>query len=283
MTIPAGTVDPRTIPADMDPATVAEIDARLDGVERDHGVCIAFAIESGSRAWGFPSPDSDYDCRFVYVRPATSYMALYPERDVIETPNTRELDVNGWDLAKAVKLLVTGNAVIVEWLMSPIVYRAMPGVRRAFLDFAADAGERRAFAMHYLHLARRQLPLIVDNPRAAPLKKIFYVLRPALALRWLRLHPDAAVAPMIFLALCEGADLSPNLQQEISHLLAKKSVTRELGLGQVPAPVSAIIDDELTRAEADHPPAARDPATAQARAELFFAGLVRHVYPPSME
>jgi uncharacterized protein len=265
----------RSISPDMNPAAVAEIDARLDGVEREHGVRIGFAIESGSRAWGFPSPDSDYDCRFVYVRSAGDYMALYPARDVIETPMTPVLDVNGWDLQKALKLLVAGNAVIVEWLTSPIVYRADAGFRQRFLALAHDIGERRAFAMHYLHLARRQLPLITDDPQNAPLKKIFYVLRPALALRWLRCHPGEPLAPMHFPTLCEGADLTAGLRDDIAELLAKKAVTRELGTGPVPASIHETILTELGRAEADHPPFVSDRAPAEAKAQSFFLEAVR--------
>lgn len=83
---------------------------------------IPWAIESGSRAWGFPSPDSDYDCRFIFVRPRDHYLALWPARDVIETPLDTTFDVNGWDLAKAVRLIAKGNATAIEWLRSSIVY-----------------------------------------------------------------------------------------------------------------------------------------------------------------
>src|SRR6187399_351008 len=109
----------RVLPADFDPVVVAEIDARLAAVERDEQVRIPIAIESGSRAWGFPSPDSDYDCRFVYVRRPDAYLSPWVPRDVIETPLVGDLDVNGWDLGKALKLMLKGNAVILEWLRSP--------------------------------------------------------------------------------------------------------------------------------------------------------------------
>ncbi|MEU4811029.1 nucleotidyltransferase domain-containing protein [Nocardia fluminea] len=179
----------RTVPESMDPAVVAAIDAELDRVAAEHNVSIRLAIESGSRAWGFPSPDSDYDCRFVYVAGLDTYLSPWRTRDVIETPLIGLLDVNGWDLAKALRLLVAGNAVLVEWLMPPIVYRG-DGAFRTRLREVAD---RDRIARHYLHLGARQWALFERN---GGLKKVFYALRPAMALRWLREHPGAAVAPM---------------------------------------------------------------------------------------
>src|ERR1043165_8193851 len=119
----------RTIPQSMDRAAVALIDARLDDVRSQHNVQMLLAIESGSRAWGFPSPDSDYDCRFLYVRSAEQYLSPWVKRDVIETPLDAVLDVNGWDWGKAIKLVLKGNAVVIEWLQSPIVYRGDAGFR----------------------------------------------------------------------------------------------------------------------------------------------------------
>eukprot|EP01035_Chromulina_nebulosa_P036120 gene36119-biopygen23716 len=93
----------RSIPADFAADEVGAIDARLDVVVRDERVAIPLAIESGSRAWGFASPDSDYDCRFLYLRRRSDYLALWAPRDVIETPLDGLLDVNGWDVAKALR------------------------------------------------------------------------------------------------------------------------------------------------------------------------------------
>ena len=104
----------RTLPASFDPATVALIDARLDAI-RTKPVSLCHVIESGSRAWGFPSPDSDYDCRFIYVRPLNDYLSPWERRDVIETPLDGDLDVNGWDLAKAMRLMLKGNGIYDLW------------------------------------------------------------------------------------------------------------------------------------------------------------------------
>ena len=111
----------RCIPADFSASTVEAIDDRLTSVETEHQVRVALAIESDSRAWGFPSPDSDYDCRFIFIRPIEHHLSPWVRRDVIETPLDAVLDVNGWELGKALKLLLKGNAVIIEWLRSPIV------------------------------------------------------------------------------------------------------------------------------------------------------------------
>src|SRR5579875_199282 len=105
----------RVIPQTLAPEIVSNIDGQLADVERREQVQILWAIESGSRAWGFPSPDSDYDCRFVYSRPVDRYLSPWLPRDVLELPPDRIFDVNGWDLRKAVQLLVKGHATVGEW------------------------------------------------------------------------------------------------------------------------------------------------------------------------
>lgn len=260
----------RNIPPEMDAGTVAEIDARLDEVERAERVRILLAIESGSRAWGFPSPDSDYDCRFVYVRTTEDYLSLFPKRDVIETEMTTVLDVNGWDLAKALKLMLNGNAVIIEWLTSPIFYRGDNTFRREFLDFAGVSASRQRIAQHYIHLGRNVIENKLGDLDDVPLKKVFYALRPAIALRWLRLNESARLAPMNFQELCRGADLPPDLSRLIADLLARKAVTRELGRGPLPAAIREAIYRELETAETTFSERApRDESDAE-RADAFF-------------
>ncbi len=237
----------RAIPNEMDPAAVAGVDVRLDEIVREHGVHIALAVESGSRAWGFPSPDSDYDGRFLFVRPADQHLTLWPRRNVIETPLDGELDVGGWELGKALKLLLGGNAVIIEWLTSPIVYRGVPWVRDELLAFAMRAADRGRIASHYLHLGRRQRAVWAERGDAS-IKKVFYTLRPAVALRWLRLHPESAVAPMHFPTLLAEAEPPPEVAALTTELIARKAVTRELGTGVMPEALLAFIDAEFKAA-----------------------------------
>ncbi|MFZ5674009.1 MAG: DNA polymerase beta superfamily protein [Pseudomonadota bacterium] len=266
----------RNIGAGMDEAVVARIEARLADIRRDHRVAIPLAIESGSRAWGFPSPDSDYDCRFVFVRPLDHYLSLWQRRDVIETPMDGILDVNGWDLGKALKLLLKGNAVIIEWLQSPIAYGVDADFRREFLDLARKATDRRLVARHYLHLGEHQRRVHFGDDSIVALKKIFYALRPAAALRWLRHHPDEAVAPMHFPTLLTGCEAPAPVIGIIEDLLARKAVTRELGTGPLPAPVLAFIDQEFEEAQKAFPRAERDiRPESRDRAEAFFQMMVR--------
>ncbi|WP_297258225.1 nucleotidyltransferase domain-containing protein [Chelatococcus sp.] len=238
----------RFIPASMDASTVALIDARLAAIRRDHAVTVPLAIESGSRAWGFPSPDSDYDCRFVFIRPIDRYLTPWPDRDVIETPIEGDLDVNGWDLGKALTLMLKGNAVISEWLTSPIVYGADPWFRDTFLALARRLARRELIGRHYLHLGERQRRTYFGDGKEVALKKIFYALRPAIALRWLQRHPGAAVPPMHFPTLIAEGEPPAELAALVGDLLARKAITRELGVGPVPEPIAAFIDREFEAA-----------------------------------
>lgn len=235
----------RSLPFSFAPETVAAIDARLDAVCAEHGVAIPLAIESGSRAWGFPSPDSDYDCRFVFVRPVDQHLTPWPLRDVIETPLEGDLDVNGWELGKALKLLLRGNAVIIEWLRSPYVYRGEPWFRDALLDFAGRFADRALIARHYLHLGERQRRVHFGDGKLVPQKKIFYALRPAATLRWLRLHPDRSVAPMHFPTLMAECDPPADVAEVTADLIARKAITHELGAEPLPSPIAAFIDAEF--------------------------------------
>ncbi|MDQ1126778.1 putative nucleotidyltransferase [Microbacterium sp. SORGH_AS 505] len=260
----------RAIPADLDPDVVAEIDRRLAAVSRDHDVEIPWAIESGSRAWGFPSPDSDYDCRFIFVRPREQYLTLWPERDVIETPLDAVFDVNGWDLAKSVKLIAKGNATAIEWLRSPIVYTGDPAFRDGLLDLADRIVERGAVGRHYLHVARQQ------RAGKPTLKRFFYVLRPAAALRWLEVHPAQAVPPMDLPTLIEEGDLDDDVRTAVHDLIAQKAQTRELGAGTPPATLDRFVTAQLDRAEVYEDAAPeRDGALVRSLADEYFLSLVR--------
>lgn len=240
----------RAVPDGFDEAAVANIDERLAAIEREHKVRIVLAVESGSRAWGFPSPDSDYDCRFIFIRRLNEYLSPWQRRDVVEVPLEGVLDINGWELGKALKLALKGNAVVIEWLQSPTVYGGDAAVKSDLLDFAISFADRDAIARHYLHLGERQRNTYFREGKEVELKKLFYALRPAAALRWLRVNGAAALAPMHFPTLIRECD-PPREVLEISlDLIKQKAKTRELGAAPLPASISSFVDQEFETARA---------------------------------
>ena len=239
----------RTVPENFDSQAVAEIDLRLTSLAADHNVSIIWAIESGSRAWGFPSPDSDYDGRFIYVRSLDQYLSPWQPRDVIEMPIEGDMDVNGWDLGKAIKLMLRGNAVVVEWLQSPIVYRGNQKFRDDMLQLAETCADRLNSMRHYFHLGTQQWQRFLALGNEAPAKKLFYAARPALCLRWLRVHPYRNVPPMHFQTLLQEAETPILIIQNFERLVQAKAASRELGKTDNSLDVKAFIDTEYELAK----------------------------------
>lgn len=261
----------RSIAPGMALDVVADIDRRLDAIREQNSVAIPIAVESGSRAWGFPSPDSDYDCRFLFVRRLDDYLSPWARRDVIETPLEDVFDVNGWELGKALKLMLKGNAVILEWLTSPIVYCGSSSFRACFLELAHRYADRTLIGRHYLHLGQRQRRTYFSDIKNVAQKKVFYALRPAAALRWLRGHPDRAVPPMHFPTLMAEIGLPLEVREIVDGLLLRKAASRELGFSTVPRPILDLIDSEFLLAQdAFGGGRINAPTEAHAEAEVFF-------------
>ena len=130
------------------------IDQQIKTIEENNQVRVLFACESGSRAWGFGSSDSDYDVRFIYAQPLNNYLSVRERKDTIELPVNRELDVNGWDIRKALQLFLKSNAPLYEWLQSPIVYRACTNFAMELKELMPSYFSHRAGCHHYLSMAR---------------------------------------------------------------------------------------------------------------------------------
>ena len=199
------------------------ITEKLAQIEREEDVEILHAVESGSRAWGFPSPDSDYDVRFVYVRKPEYYLKLEKTRDVIELPINDMLDINGWDLNKTLRLLHGSNPTLFEWMSSPIVYRKTDFIDRLepILDsyFSCKSGLH-----HYLSMAEGNYRDYLKSDMVK-IKKYFYVLRPVLACKWI-LHKQTK-PPMLFRTLMES-ELEASLKPVVEHLLDIKMNAPEI-------------------------------------------------------
>lgn len=213
----------------------------LDEIERAFDVKILYACESGSRGWGFASTDSDYDVRFIYVHKAEWYLKVDPSRDVIERPLDDELDISGWELRKALGLLKRSNPTLLEWLNSPIVYRAdevfIVELRKLAVEYFSDLRGR----YHYLSMAKKNFRGYLKGDTVR-LKKYFYVLRPLLAVKWI--DERKSVPPMPFSQLLAILD-DRELLAEIGHLLEVKRQYPESKFGSRLARIHRFIEQEL--------------------------------------
>lgn len=197
--------------------------SKLDEIENRENVKILLAVESGSRAWGFASPDSDYDVCFIYVRPKEDYLRLEKARDVIELPIEGELDINGWDLDKTLRLLRASNPTLFEWFSSPIVYRETAFAQEFRSIMQRYFSSKRGLS-HYLSMASSNYREYLKG-NMVKAKKYFYVLRPVLACRWIL--DKGSPPPMLFSELME-AELNPVLLPDVNRLLDLKMNAPEI-------------------------------------------------------
>jgi predicted nucleotidyltransferase len=159
------------------------IKLQLKELENKHTIHILFACESGSRAWGFPSPDSDYDARFIYIHPQDWYLSIHEERDVIELPINKDLDINGWELRKVLRLLIKRNAILFEWIQSPIIYSNDQEFMKELSKMAHLCFSPIAAMHHYLSSAKKYYEECTSHE--VKLKKYLYCLRCTLAAAWI--------------------------------------------------------------------------------------------------
>jgi predicted nucleotidyltransferase len=230
----------------------AIIKNKLAEIEAVHGVRILYACESGSRAWGFPSPDSDYDVRFIYVHSQEQYLRIDELRDVIELPINEVLDINGWELRKALRLFRKSNGPIFEWLQSPIIYQRDSSFHQHLLEVMPSHFNKRAMMHHYLSMTNTVMKEDLSGDELK-LKKYFYVLRPLLACLWMITYNQ--VPPMEFDRLREL--LSPDLNDLVDELLAQKLQVNESHKIKPLAPLHHWLREQLKNCEAQVPEATK--------------------------
>lgn len=229
----------------MQTAVHDQILRRLERAEAEHGVRILYACESGSRAWGFASPDSDYDVRFIYARDRNWYLSFDVERcrDVIEYPIVDDIDCGGWDARKALYLFTRTNGALLEWLHSPITYLERGCFAKDLRRLAPRSFNTTALCYHYSHMARGNAREYLFNDKVR-LKKYFYVLRPLLAIRYI--EHGKGIPPVRFEELVEA--VAPDgIRASIAALLSLKRNTEELGLGEPIPEIGEFIESELDR------------------------------------
>lgn len=208
----------------------SEVQTHLSEIERQHNVTVIQAIESGSRAWGFPSPDSDYDVRFVYAHPKDWYISLYDKRDVIELPINAELDIAGWDLRKALQLANNANAVIQEWVTSPIVYK-QSAQHSTLADLVSRAFNPLGSYHHYRSMAKKAY-FDIQNSDKKKLKRFFYFARATLSAKWIA--EKQSMPDIVFINVLRDLFNNTEIVQDVTDLITQKSRESERSSLEVP-------------------------------------------------
>ena len=254
------------------------IEEKLKEIEQREKVRILHCVESGSRAWGFASPDSDYDVRFVYVRTVQDYLRLDRSRDVIQWQLDDTLDINGWDLKKLLQLMHKSNPTVFEWDCSPIVYKTTEGWEK-LRPLINEAFMARHGLYHYLSMAEGNYREYLRGDTVR-LKKYFYVLRPLLACRWILKY--GTPPPMAFDSLAADS-LPPELMPEVERLLAMKRASSEMAGGARVQKLNDYIEEgvDQIRSAIDALPA--DEPVSWEKLNEMFIGLVGEYAPQRIQ
>ncbi|HAR72447.1 MAG TPA: nucleotidyltransferase domain-containing protein [Flavobacteriaceae bacterium] len=184
---------------------------KLKEIEDKYNVKILFAVESGSRAWGFPSTDSDYDVRFIYKRKIDDYLKIDPIDDFIDLEIVDELDFKGWDIQKVLRLMLKSNSSINEYLQSPIHYISEEIFEKELFDLAASQFNSQKVAMHYLGITTKRM-VEMEHQNEIKLKSLFYALRSVLSAKWI--VENKTIPPMEF--------------EKLKHLIRNKTIENQV-------------------------------------------------------
>ncbi len=240
----------------------------MHAAEEEHGVRVLLAVESGSRAWGFASPNSDYDARFIYVHPRDWYLSvgLEEQRDVIEYPIVDDIDLNGWDLRKALRLFYKSNPAFAEWIQSPINYSETTSFAATARRLLPEVYSIEHGIHHYRSMAKTNYRGYL-RADLVPLKKYFYVLRPLLSVQWLERYNTPA--PIEFHKLLHLIENNTALLSDIGALLERKRAAPEMGLETPVRSIHAFVESELERLDGVMPAQSKKAGTMPLLNDLF--------------
>lgn len=244
---------------------------KLAAVEKEHTIKILFSCESGSRGWEFPSPDSDFDVRFIYVRPYRYYLSVMERTDDLNFAISGDLDMYGWDIRKVLQLMRKSNVTPFEWLQSPIIYRQEPGFKEELWALCQHYFSRRSNIHHYLGIAQGALASMTNGSEIA-IKKLFYVLRPLLAAKWCL--EKESIAPMTIGPLMTL--LPQHLQQNVSELITVKSAAAEGFIINIDAELKTYIDQEFARIDEASKQLPQKPFDAERLDEFFVNTITKY-------
>jgi len=244
---------------------------KLAAIEQEQHIKILFACESGSRGWEFPSPDSDYDVRFIYTRPYRFYLSVLDRKYDLNFPINGDLDMYGWDIRKVLQLMRKSNTTPFEWLQSPIIYRQDDDFKNALWSLSQAFFGQRSNIHHYLGIAQGALETMA-NDSEIKIKKLFYVLRPLLAAKWCL--EKESIAPMTIGPLMTG--LPAHLQKQVRELITLKSTAAESFVIKISPELKTYIDNEFARISEASVQLKRDHFEADKLDEFFVTTIKRY-------
>lgn len=204
---------------------IEEIKKELARLENRHEIKILLAVESGSRAWGFASTDSDWDVRYLYIHRLDWYLKIDDLKDSQEEILLNDLDLSGWELKKALKLFRKSNPPMLEWLRSPIVYLEQFSTAEKLREMSKTYFNPKSCMYHYLSMARNNFREFLQKDLVKS-KKYFYVLRPVLACDWIK--EKNIFPPIEFQDLADSQVKDEKIKAEIAGLLKRKIAGEEL-------------------------------------------------------
>ena len=224
-----------------------KIKDKLKEIEQTHHVKVLYACETGSRAWGFPSPDSDYDVRMIYMHEPDWYLSLSDKKDTIEfMSDDGELDITGWDIKKCLKLMWKSNGALLERVQSPVVYREEKNIAALLRDYADKCFAPIATMHHYLGMAKNSFSEI-EGRDEIKLKKLFYALRAALACKWIL--EKGTAPPIVFMKMVGELSFDKKLKDKIVTLIELKSGKTEAYIHAAEKDLNNFISATLTIAD----------------------------------
>lgn len=225
---------------------IEKITKELKRIEKEREIKILYAVESGSRAWGFASKDSDWDARFIYIQNPDWYLSIDSKKDSMELMLPEDLDFAGWELRKTLKLFRKSNPALLEWLRSPLIYIEKYSTTQKMRELSKYYFNPKSCTYHYLHMAKGNYRdyLQTDIVR---IKKYFYILRPILACRWI--ETKGTMPPMEFEDLVKTQVESPQLKKEIEKLLERKRLGDELDREPKIAIINQFVEEQLAHFE----------------------------------
>ena len=235
-----------------------EIIEVLREVGNKRGIKVLYACETGSRAWGFPSPDSDYDVRMIYMHEPDWYLSLSDKKDTIAfMSDDRELDITGWDIKKCLRLLWKSNGALLERIQSPIVYREVGNFVAELRQLAAQCYAPIATMHHYIGMAKKSFDGIAYEKNAR-LKQLFYALRASMACKWI-VDKDV-MPPIVFTTMLDELSIDKDIRNRIRELIHLKAAKEESYIHPKEPALNEFIREQLDIAQkiADTLPGRKD-------------------------